>query len=357
MSLMYDKQVKFINILGQGRVNQLGGMFINGKPLPTYVRLKIIELAKNGVKPCNISRQLKVSHGAVSKILNRFAETGSVSPRQVHGSLKSRISINYLEKDVASIMKMNPNYNANDIRMELITSKICTDENVPSLTSIKKLIKMIEYKKETDSCSTEKDNKLSLNNELPFSIDKILSANTTTRENNKKNRDKVSIDKSPTRSFEGRRNRTSFNAQQLKALENLFSINTYPNPEEREKLSKITNLSEEKIMTWFSNRRARYRKNLSFNTSDHHDYIISPVLSTNNGISPIPQHSITPLSVNTTNTCTQYFGNNSTPPSSHIVGTPYFYMNQYNRKSFPEPILPVISLPNTSYQNYSLIGL
>ncbi|VDK61485.1 unnamed protein product, partial [Cylicostephanus goldi] len=40
-------------------------------------------MASKGVKPCHISRQLRVSHGAVSKILNRYAETGSISPGQV----------------------------------------------------------------------------------------------------------------------------------------------------------------------------------------------------------------------------------------------------------------------------------
>lgn len=61
-------------------VNQLGGCFSNGKPLPFQVRIRILELALCGFRPCDISRQLLVSHGCVSKILARFAETGSILP-------------------------------------------------------------------------------------------------------------------------------------------------------------------------------------------------------------------------------------------------------------------------------------
>lgn len=63
-----------------GGVNQLGGTFANGKPLPFHVRLRILELALFGYRPCDISRQLLVSHGCVSKILARFTETGSILP-------------------------------------------------------------------------------------------------------------------------------------------------------------------------------------------------------------------------------------------------------------------------------------
>ncbi len=66
-------------------MNQLGGIFVNGRPLPDHVRRQIVGLALNGIRPCDISRKLLVSHGCVSKILTRFYETGSIRPGSMNG--------------------------------------------------------------------------------------------------------------------------------------------------------------------------------------------------------------------------------------------------------------------------------
>lgn len=45
--------------LGHSGVNQLGGVFVNGRPLPETVRYRIVEMARQGARPCEISRKLQ----------------------------------------------------------------------------------------------------------------------------------------------------------------------------------------------------------------------------------------------------------------------------------------------------------
>ena len=50
----------FVITAGQAGVNQLGGVFVNGRPLPDYIRRRIVELALMGVRPCDISRYIYI---------------------------------------------------------------------------------------------------------------------------------------------------------------------------------------------------------------------------------------------------------------------------------------------------------
>lgn len=108
-----------ITFAGQGRVNQLGGVFINGRPLPNHIRLKIVEMAAAGVRPCVISRQLRVSHGCVSKILNRYQETGSIRPGVIGGS-KPRVATPEVEARIEDLRRQNPGIFSWEIREKLI---------------------------------------------------------------------------------------------------------------------------------------------------------------------------------------------------------------------------------------------
>lgn len=100
-------------------MNQLGGVFINGRPLPNHIRRQIVEMAAAGVRPCAISRQLRVSHGCVSKILNRYQETGSIRPGVIGGS-KPRVATHEIEQRIEEMRKQQPGIFSWEIREKLI---------------------------------------------------------------------------------------------------------------------------------------------------------------------------------------------------------------------------------------------
>jgi hypothetical protein len=148
-------------ILGQGRVNQLGGVFINGRPLPKMLRVRIIELAQLGVRPSDISRKLRVSHGCVSKILCRYQDTGSIEPGAVISPSKPRDITPDIEQKIEEYCTESPGVFSCEVRERLIREGVCNRLTVPSLGDISQVLKSRIARKENGTSNDSEDSKRS----------------------------------------------------------------------------------------------------------------------------------------------------------------------------------------------------
>ena len=103
----FDSQVVTLNIFLHS--------FIQGRPLPAETRERIVELANQGVRPCEISRKLQVSHGCVSKILKRYRLFQTTSPGLIGGS-KPKVATPHVVKKIKEYKRLNPQIFAWEIR-------------------------------------------------------------------------------------------------------------------------------------------------------------------------------------------------------------------------------------------------
>lgn len=110
--------------------------------MPDVVRQRIVDLAKQGVRPCDISRQLRVSHGCVSKILGRYYETGSIKPGVIGGS-KPKVATPTVVDAISDYKRRNPTMFAWEIKERLIADGICEAEKVPSVSSINRCVLLL----------------------------------------------------------------------------------------------------------------------------------------------------------------------------------------------------------------------
>ena len=85
---------------------------------------------------------------------------------------------------------------------------------------------------------------------------------TATKKARLSNTSSGSPEQTVTEKQESKRKRKNLTKEQLEILESVYEKDKYPHIDDRIKLEKPTNLSEDRIQVWFQNRRAKERKRL-----------------------------------------------------------------------------------------------
>lgn len=108
--------------------------------MPREVRIRVLQLAQMGVKPCAISQQMRITHGCISKLLAKFEETGSIDSKHERKG-RPKVITSDIELKIDQYRSEQPGIFTWELRERLIKEGCFNRQNAPSLTSISRFIK------------------------------------------------------------------------------------------------------------------------------------------------------------------------------------------------------------------------
>ncbi|XP_065058126.1 uncharacterized protein LOC135685943 [Rhopilema esculentum] len=120
--------------------SRYSGAYFSGRPLTEAVRQNIVEMALRGYRSCEISRQMLVSQGSVSKILGRYFDAGNVYSGAIGGS-KPKVATPEVTLKIEEYKMQNSTIFAWEIREKLIKDGVCSADNCPSVSSINRILR------------------------------------------------------------------------------------------------------------------------------------------------------------------------------------------------------------------------
>ncbi|XP_057180672.1 paired box protein Pax-4 isoform X2 [Triplophysa rosa] len=209
----------------------------------------MIELATEGVRPCEISKILKVSNGCVSKILGRFQRTGVIGPKATGGS-RPRLLTPEVISIIAQYKRQKPTLFAWEIRQKLAANRVCREDRVPSVSSINRILKKIQL--DTDTMGgTYPCAQHNYTGERVYEQMNEQGTSFNIMDKQQLNTNQQDISNC---------SRSAFSPNQCQRLEKEFIHGLYPDLLTRENLSEETKLPQDTIKVWLSNHRARMRR-------------------------------------------------------------------------------------------------